>query len=121
MALSLGEVESERALRDGSRLTHGAVVQADEVRLFRVQVELEALRPAQRGLHVRGELFEGVLHAVKHRRRSRRRGTGRACGVADADHLVGLALPQNGVPCTSTVLASPTIAGLRQKLAEMPR
>lgn len=41
--------------------------------------------------------------------------------MAHPHHLVGSPLPQKGVPSTSKVLASPTAARLRQKLAEMPR
>ena len=121
MPLPLGEVERRGALHDAARLPHGTAVEAHELRVLGVQVELEGLA-ARPGLRRRRERLERTLctssNTAEHLDTPER---ARRHRVPDADHLVGSPLPQKAVPSVSTVSGAPTMARLAEKLADTPR
>ena len=122
------------ALADMRRLAHGCVIEADEVRSLGLQVQRDAVdaiaRDAQRrGERVeegtlgedRGEVLEAVHAQVSPPNTATRLNLHAGAAWPTRITCDGSPLPQNGVPVTWKVDASPTIASERQKVALMPR
>jgi len=110
------------ALADMRRLAHGGVIEADEVRSLGLQVQRDAVDAIARDAQRRGErVEEGTLAQVSPPNTATRLNLHAGAAWPTRITCDGSPLPQNGVPVTWKVDASPTIASERQKVALMPR
>ena len=118
------------ALRHVGGLPHGGLVEADEMRRLGIQVQGHPVDARCRPTNHLGQRFEIAARDQRRRRWCRHAAPPNTAtsvnlqaGAAWPTRITceGSPLPQNGVPITSSVLASPTIASERQKVALMPR
>ena len=120
VAAPVDQLDLRVPLLDAAGLPHAAPVEADEVRALAHEVEERDLPAADEPRQAVRDLVEDRPHdSPPKTSTSRNRQAGEACPTRMI--WFGSPLPQNGVPSTSTVLASPTASRLRQKVAEIPR
>ncbi len=125
VTLAANQAQREVALRDGAGLPNLAAVHAHEIRNLRIEAANVDLARRLRTVEQRNDVVEIGLHRRCHHASPPKTSTlenthaGEACPTRMT--CDGSPLPQNGVPSTCIVDASPTCVRLRQKLADMPR